>query len=99
MSTLDVSDIDKIANLAKLIIPKNENQGLLEALNRILALSSKMNQADTDAIEPLAHPYNETQPLREDAVTESNQRALFQKNAPQVEAGLYLVPVVIENEE
>ena len=98
MSTLKKNDINKIVNLAKLLISKRENQSLRENLNEILKLVDKMNQIDTTHIEPLAHPFSETQPLREDIVTELNQRALFQKNAPQVEAGLYTVPVVIENE-
>lgn len=99
MSTLKKSDINKIANLAKLLVSKRENQLLRKNLNEILKLVDKMNQIDTIHIEPLAHPCSETQLLREDIVTELNQRALFQKNAPQVEAGLYTVPVVIENEE
>ncbi|WP_304985452.1 Asp-tRNA(Asn)/Glu-tRNA(Gln) amidotransferase subunit GatC [Coxiella-like endosymbiont] len=99
MSTLNKNDIDKIANLAKLNISERENQLLGQNLNEILKLVDKMNQIDTSHIEPLAHSSSETQPLREDIVTESNQRTLFQKNAPQVEAGLYMVPVVIENEE
>ncbi|MBT8506358.1 Asp-tRNA(Asn)/Glu-tRNA(Gln) amidotransferase GatCAB subunit C [Coxiella-like endosymbiont of Rhipicephalus sanguineus] len=99
MSTLNKSDIDKIANLAKLNISESENQLLGQNLNEILKLVDKMNQIDTSHIEPLAHSSSETQLFREDIVTESNQRTLFQKNAPQVEAGLYMVPVVIENEE
>ncbi|WP_100622706.1 Asp-tRNA(Asn)/Glu-tRNA(Gln) amidotransferase subunit GatC [Candidatus Coxiella mudrowiae] len=99
MSTLNKSDIDKIANLAKLNISESENQLLGQNLNEILKLVDKMNQIDTSHIKPLAHSSSETQPFREDIVTESNQRTLFQKNAPQVETGLYMVPVVIENEE
>ncbi|WP_267256978.1 Asp-tRNA(Asn)/Glu-tRNA(Gln) amidotransferase subunit GatC [Coxiella endosymbiont of Ornithodoros maritimus] len=98
MALLKSRDIDRIANLSKLIIPKNENDALLESLNKTFDLVIKMDKVDTSAVEPLAHPYNETQPLREDHVTESNQRDLFQKSAPQVEAGLYMVPIVIDNE-
>lgn len=99
MSSFSKNNIDKIANLAKLNISERENQLLEENLNKILKLVDKMNQIDTSQIELLAHPFNETQSLREDIVTESNQRNLFEKNAPQVEGGLYMVPVVIENEE
>ncbi|PMB54679.1 Asp-tRNA(Asn)/Glu-tRNA(Gln) amidotransferase subunit GatC [Coxiella endosymbiont of Rhipicephalus microplus] len=99
MSTFSKNNIDKIANLAKLNISERENQLLEENLNKILKLVDKMNQIDTSQIELLTHPFNETQFLREDIVTESNQRNLFEKNAPQVEGGLYMVPVVIENEE
>lgn len=92
-------NIDKTADLAKLIISKRENQLLEQNLNEILKLADKMNQIDTTHIEPLAYSSNETQPLRKDIVNEMNQRTLFQKNAPQVEAGLYIVPVIIESKE
>ena len=99
MPTLNKNDVNKILNLAKLLISESDNRSLRQNLNKILKLVDKMNQIDTTHIEPLAHSSSETQPLREDIVTEPNQRALFQKNAPQVEAGLYMVPLVIENEE
>ena len=44
----------------------------------------------------MSHAQDVTQRLRDDVVTESDQRELFQSVAPQVEAGLYLVPKVIE---
>ena len=99
MPTLRKHNIDKTANLAKLIISEIENQSLEQNINEILKFVDKMNQIDTTHIEPLAYSSNETQPLRRDIVTETNQRALFQKNAPQVKSGLYIVPVVIESEE
>lgn len=99
MSILNTSNIDKIAHLAKLIIPKNKNQSIKKELNKILDLVTQMDEVDTTMIEPLSHPYNVSQPLREDIVTETNQRALLQSIAPQTEAGLYMVPVVIESEE
>lgn len=99
MSTLSAGDVDKIAHLAKLIIPENENQSIQKELNKILDLVTQMDEADTATVEPLAHPYDVPQPLREDIVTEPDQHTLLQKMAPQIEAGLYIVPVVIENEE
>ena len=99
MSTLNVSDINKIAHLAKLIIPENKNQSMKKELNKILDLVTQMDKVDTTTVEPLSHPYDVSQPLREDIVTESNQRTLLQEMAPQTEAGLYVVPVVIKSEE
>ncbi len=99
MATLNANDIDKIAHLAKLIIPKNENAPLLTELNKILDMVAEMSQTNTETVLPLAHPYDEKQPLREDKVTEPNQRELFQKLAPKTEAGFYIVPAVIENKE
>ena len=58
-----------------------------------------MNAVATDNIEPMAHPLEATQPMREDAVTEEDQRSLFQSIAPATESGLYLVPQVIETEK
>ncbi|MFV9989089.1 MAG: Asp-tRNA(Asn)/Glu-tRNA(Gln) amidotransferase subunit GatC [Coxiella endosymbiont of Dermacentor nuttalli] len=92
-------NIDKTADLAKLIISKSESQLLEQNLNAILRLVDKMNQIDTTHIEPLVYSFNGTQALRKDIVTEMNQRTLLQKNAPQVEAGLYIVPVMIESKE
>ncbi|MFW0073016.1 MAG: Asp-tRNA(Asn)/Glu-tRNA(Gln) amidotransferase subunit GatC [Coxiella-like endosymbiont] len=99
MSILNADDIDRIAHLAKLIIPENKNQSMQRELNKILNLVTKMDEVDTTTVEPLSHPYDVSQPLREDIVTEPNQRALLQEVAPQIEAGLYIVPLVIENEE
>lgn len=98
MSTLNTTDIDKIANLAKLTIPKAEHTLLLEKLNKILDLVAQMNHVDTTHTPTLAHTSDIDQPLREDVVTETNQRELFQQNAPQVEAGLYIVPAVLDSE-
>ena len=99
MSTLNASDIDKIAHLAKLIIPRNKNQSMQKELNKILDLVAQMDEVDTTTVEPLLHPHDVPQPLREDIVTEPDQRTLLQKIAPQTEAGFYMVPVVIESEE
>lgn len=98
MSTLNTTDINKIANLAKLTFPEQEHHLLVEKLNKILALVAQMDRVDTSKTPVLAHPADITQPLRDDVVTETNQRDLFQKIAPQVEAGLYIVPAVIETE-
>lgn len=98
MSTLNTTDIDKIANLAKLTFPQQEHNLLLEKLNKILDLVAQMDRVDTSKTPVLAHPSDISQPLREDVVTETNQRELFQKIAPHVEAGLYIVPAVIETE-
>jgi aspartyl-tRNA(Asn)/glutamyl-tRNA(Gln) amidotransferase subunit C len=65
-------------------------------LSSILDLVAQMNAVDTRGVQPLAHPLAMTQRLRPDEATEPDQRALFQSIAPQVEAGLYLVPKVIE---
>ena len=72
---------------------------LVTKLNKTLELIARLDQADIKNIEPLFHPFDKTQPLREDQITETNQRDLFQQGAPLTKAGLYLVPQVIETEE
>jgi aspartyl-tRNA(Asn)/glutamyl-tRNA(Gln) amidotransferase subunit C len=56
----------------------------------------EMSTVDTSEVTPMAHPLDQAQRLRPDTVSETDQRELFQAHAPLVEAGLYLVPKVIE---
>ncbi|MCK4870600.1 MAG: Asp-tRNA(Asn)/Glu-tRNA(Gln) amidotransferase subunit GatC [Gammaproteobacteria bacterium] len=99
MTTLSEQDIRKIAHLARLQIPKDELKVHGENLTKILNFVEAINTVDTSDIKPMAHPQNLAQRLREDEVIETNQRELFQKLAPLTEAGLYLVPKVINNTE
>lgn len=94
--SLDRTDVEKIAHLARLAISEEDVPVYAENLSRILSFVEQMNAVDTAGVEPMAHPLDVTQRLRTDAVTEDEQRARFQAIAPQVEAGLYLVPKVIE---
>ena len=94
--SLNKSDIDKIAWLARLSISEADTPNYLHDVSNILELVEKMNNVDTDNIEPLAHPLEIKARLREDKVTESNQREHFQEIAPAVDNGHYLVPKVIE---
>ena len=65
-------------------------------MTSIFGLIEEMQAVDTRGVEPMAHAQELSQRLREDVVSESDQHALFQSVAPQVERGLYLVPQVIE---
>ena len=93
---LDRDDVVKIAHLARLGIDEADIPRYAQELSSILELVEQMNRVDTAEVQPMAHPLDATQRLRADAVTVGNQRKLFQANAPRVEAGLYLVPKVIE---
>lgn len=93
---IDRSDVEKIAHLARLGLNDADIPRTTEALNSILGLIDQMQAVDTSGIEPLAHPLEASQRLRDDAVTESNRRDAYQAIAPAVESGLYLVPQVIE---
>ncbi len=86
----------KIAHLARLRISDTEADVYAEQLARILDLVQQMQAVNTDGIEPMAHPTDQPLRLREDVVTETDQRDKFLGIAPAAEAGLYLVPKVIE---
>lgn len=94
--SLAAEDVKKIAHLARLSIDEEAIERYAKDLSGILNFVEQMNAVDTSDIEPLAHPLDQSQRLRTDAVTEKNQRELFQAHAPLVEAGFYLVPKVIE---
>ena len=90
------TEVEKIAQLARLHISDSEIDEVTGRITDILALIDQMQSVDTDTVVPLAHPLDLTQRLREDDVTEFNRRDELQLLAPDVEQGLYLVPKVIE---
>lgn len=95
--SLNRRDIENIAHLARLALTESEIPVYVESLSRIMALVGELERADTSQVEPMAHPLpGQRQRLRADVVTASDQRQLYQSGAPQVQAGLYLVPRVIE---
>ncbi|WP_423195207.1 MULTISPECIES: Asp-tRNA(Asn)/Glu-tRNA(Gln) amidotransferase subunit GatC [unclassified Cupriavidus] len=97
---LDLSDVKRIAHLARIETSDEEASHMLGQLNNFFSLVEQMQAVDTAGIEPLAHPLSAVrdiaQRLREDAVTEADRRADYQQPAPATENGLYLVPKVIE---
>jgi aspartyl-tRNA(Asn)/glutamyl-tRNA(Gln) amidotransferase subunit C len=93
---LSADDVAKIAHLARLDLSAEAAQPLRDELGRILDLVAQMDAADTDGVSPMAHPLEMAQRLRADAVTEQDRRERYQRSAPAVEDGLYLVPKVIE---
>lgn len=93
---LDTSEVIKIAHLARLGVDAAEYDEYARNLSSILDFVEQLNAVDTTGVEPLAHPLAAVQRLRADEVSETDRRELFQSIAPAVEAGLYLVPKVIE---
>jgi aspartyl-tRNA(Asn)/glutamyl-tRNA(Gln) amidotransferase subunit C len=93
---LSPNEVASIAHLARLAISKRDIPRYTDNLSRILDFVAQLEKVDTNSVVPMAHPLDMSQRLREDAVIEADQRNLYQKNAPQVEAGLYIVPKVIE---
>lgn len=95
--SLTRADIENIAQLARLQLTEAEIPVYVDSLSRIMDFVGELDRAATAGIEPMAHPLpGLAQRLRPDAVTETDRRADYQRNAPQVDAGLYLVPRVIE---
>ena len=94
--SLSTQDVEKVARLARLAMSQSEIKTAQAQLSNIFGLIAEMQAVDTKGIEPMSHAQDLAQRLREDNVTETNQREAFQAIAPQVEHGLYLVPQVIE---
>jgi aspartyl-tRNA(Asn)/glutamyl-tRNA(Gln) amidotransferase subunit C len=95
-ASLDSEQIKTIARLARLAVDNAGAATYARDLSAILKLAEQMQAIDTSAVQPLAHPLDMVQRLRPDRVTETDRRESYQALAPQVEAGLYLVPRVIE---
>ncbi|CAK0746429.1 Aspartyl/glutamyl-tRNA(Asn/Gln) amidotransferase subunit C [Gammaproteobacteria bacterium] len=93
---LEPSDVRKIAHLARLAVGEEEIPRYSRELSNILVFVQQMDAVDVSHVVPMAHPLDAIQRLRQDQVTEQDQRALFQSIAPLAEEGLYLVPRVIE---
>ncbi|WP_304218923.1 Asp-tRNA(Asn)/Glu-tRNA(Gln) amidotransferase subunit GatC [Phenylobacterium aquaticum] len=98
--SLTLQDIDRIANLARLELKPEESGRMLTQINGFFGIVEAMQAVDTSGVQPLAHPVAAIQDialrLREDVVSETNNREANQRSAPAVERGLFLVPKVIE---
>jgi aspartyl-tRNA(Asn)/glutamyl-tRNA(Gln) amidotransferase subunit C len=97
---LTLQDVDRIAHLARLELGPDEQAAMLEQLNAFFSIVERMSAVDTRGVEPLYTPLSAVSTvalrLRDDAVTEGDERARNQRSAPAVEDGLFLVPKVIE---
>jgi len=94
--SLTREDVQKLCVLARLEITPDEMADVLAKLSDIVGLVSQLEAEDTTDVVPMAHPLDQTQKLRSDQITETDEHQLHQKNAPLVEKDLYLVPKVIE---
>jgi aspartyl-tRNA(Asn)/glutamyl-tRNA(Gln) amidotransferase subunit C len=94
--SLTLQDVERIAHLARIEITPDEAARTLDQLNGILAMIERMRSVDTNGIEPMAHPLGGSQRLREDVADPPADRDANLANAPAQEAGLFLVPRVIE---
>ena len=94
--SLSLEQVRRVALLARIDISDAEAENTLGHLNGIFSLIEEMQAVDTSGVEPMAHAQDLAQRLREDKVTETNQRDAYQAVSPETEAGLFLVPKVIE---
>ena len=94
--TLNKSEVEKMAQLARLHVSETDIDEFTGRVTEILNLIDQMQAIDTESVEPMSHPLDTVQSLRADVVTEKNHRDELQKLAPKAENGLYLVPRVIE---
>ncbi len=94
--SLTPDQLQRIAHLARIDVDADELRGVTERLNRVLGLIDQLQSVDTAGIAPMSHALDLVQRLRPDEVTEPDRREAYQKVAPAVEEGLYLVPKVIE---
>jgi len=94
--SLTTDEVKKIAYLARLGIDETDIDAYASDLSNMLDLMTQMGETNTDDVKPMAHPMDQMQRLRPDVATENNQRENFQSIAPQTEAGLYLVPKVLD---
>jgi aspartyl-tRNA(Asn)/glutamyl-tRNA(Gln) amidotransferase subunit C len=94
--SLDLAQIRRVADLARIDVSDDEARRVLSQLNDIFQMIERMQAVDTSGVEPMAHPLGGTQRLRDDAVTVGDERAANLANAPEQLDGLFLVPRVIE---
>jgi len=94
--SISKEEVLKVAHLGRLQISDDKVDEYTQTLSNILDFVAQMDSVDTTGIEPMAHPLDMVQRLRVDAVTETDQRELFQSIAPAAQDGLYIVPKVIE---
>jgi len=94
--SLSLDDVRRIARLARIEITPAEAEDVRGKLDGIFELIGRMRTVDTEGVEPMSHALDAVLPVRDDRVTETNRREDYLRVAPAVEAGLYLVPKVIE---
>jgi aspartyl-tRNA(Asn)/glutamyl-tRNA(Gln) amidotransferase subunit C len=95
--SLTRQDVEKIAHLARLSITEQEMPVYVTSLSSIVDFVDELSRLETGNVDPMAHPLDgQYQRLRPDLVTEIDHHEKYQKNAPGVQSGLYVVPRVIE---
>jgi aspartyl-tRNA(Asn)/glutamyl-tRNA(Gln) amidotransferase subunit C len=94
--SLSIADVHRIAHLARIRIDATQAEEVRAQLDAIFVLNNQLPAVDTTGVEPMAHAQDVTLALRDDMVTETDASEAYQRLAPDVADGLYLVPKVIE---
>ena len=94
--SINKDQIKYLSILSRMNIDESEINDVEGKLSKIIAFVDQLQAVSTENIEPMAHPLNQSQRLRTDKVTEINDRENVQKNAQEIEKGMYIVPKVIE---
>ena len=94
--SINKDQIKYLSLLSRMDIQESEINDVEEKLTKIIDFVDQLQSIDTDEIEPMAHPLNQSQRLRADKVVEENNRDKIQKNSKSIERGMYIVPKVIE---
>lgn len=94
--SLTPDDIRRLGELARIRLDEDERGRLLGDLDNIFGIIEKLRAVDTTGVEPMTHPEQMGLRLRDDVVTETDQRSENQRSAPAVADGLFLVPRVVE---
>lgn len=92
---MDSKSIERIAHLARLSIPSEEQEGFIHNINRILHFISQLNEVDTEQVRPLVNISLHAMVQRADDVTEGNNVKLILQNAPQTDQNMFIVPKVV----
>jgi len=98
MSIISSEQVAQTAMMARLGMSDKELDDIKHDMTNILTMVEKLNNVDISNIEPIAHPYELAQRLRDDEVTETNQRKRFQDIAPDAKDGYFVVPVIIDDD-
>lgn len=98
MSKITLEDVEHVASLAQLTLDDDAKQRLLKEMGEILAYVDKLNELDTDGIEPMMHVLDISNVYREDVVTGSLDREAALRNAPKTDGAYFLVPRILDTE-
>lgn len=94
---IDLKTVDEIAHLARLEFAAENKAGIMTDMNRMLAFVEKLNELNTDTVEPLIYMTDERNVLREDEPESTVTQKDALKNAPKKDSDYFKAPKVISH--